>query len=148
MPQSTKTLTSSWLTALFGMLCVAAVMWCIRKSTIVSDIGVDGMQFNAELNLFQRLHLLWLLLLLIPGGYIGASGLRASVLCGACAYGFGSALGWSLAERSAVLADPILRPAFWRMLGQSFCFGVILGVVLVVLGQLCRRAVLRTRRQR
>jgi hypothetical protein len=138
-----KRLTISWLTAFFGMFIVAAIVWCVQRSAVVFDIGVVGEELTPQLSLFQRLHWLWQALLLIPGVYIGATGVRASVLCGSVSYAVGAALGWCLAEWSRVLSDSILRPALWRFLGEQFCFGAVLGAVLVVVGLVCRRVALK-----
>ena|SRR5882757_2828688 len=142
-----KLLTSRSLAALLGMVFVGLVVWAILKSTVTSDIGMmnDSIPMPNR-NVFQRLHWLWLFLLVAPAIYIGLARLRTPVLCGIFAYGFGTVLGTCAAQLNFVLSDPLLWPLLWTMLAQSFCFGAVLGAVIVAGVQLVRHLIHRSRR--
>jgi hypothetical protein len=134
-----KLLTSRTLVALLGTLFVTFAVWAISKSTVTSDIGMNGAPWAPDLNFFQRLHWLWLVLYVAPAVYIGTARIRTVVLCGAFAYGLGTLLGWCVAELGSVLSDPLLRPGLWFMLAQGLAFGAVLGALLVGVVRLCRR---------
>jgi hypothetical protein len=87
-----KLLTSRRLVALLATLFVTFAVWAIRKSTVTSDIGMNGAPWVPDLNFFQRLHWLWLVLFVAPAVYIGTARIRTVVLCGVFAYALGTLL--------------------------------------------------------
>src|SRR5271154_5196359 len=101
-----KFLTSRSLVALVATLFVTIAVWSIRKSEVTSDLGVEGAPWAVpDLDLFQRLRWLWLILFVAPAVYIGTARIRTVVLCGVFAYGVGTPLGWCAAELGSVLSN-------------------------------------------
>jgi len=139
-----KLLTSRRLVALLATLFVSFAVWAIRKSAVTSDIGMNGAPWVPDLNIFQVLHWLWLVLFVTPAVYIGTARIRTAVLCGVFSYGLGTLLGWCVAELGSVLSDPLLRPGLWVMLAQGLGFGATLGALLVGVVRLCRYMMLRS----
>ena len=138
-----KLLTSRRLVALPATLLVTFAVWAIRKSIVVSDIGMNGVPWEPDLNFFQRLHWLWLFLFVAPAVYIGTARIRTVVLCGVFAYGVGTLLGWCAAELVRVLSNPLLRPGLWIGLAQELAFGAAYGALLVGVVRMCKYLTLR-----
>jgi hypothetical protein len=130
------------LVVLVATLFVTLVVWSIRKSAVTSDLGVDGAAVP-DLNLFQRLNWLWLILFAAPAVYIGTARIRTVVLCGVFAYGIGTLLGWCAAELGSVLSNPLLRPGLWVGLAQALGFGAAYGALFVGVVRLCRYLTIR-----
>ena len=133
----------TWVPMLAGISLLTVLAWCALASTGPMDclaiLGDDGEWTCPDTrNLFQHLHWLWYVLLLLPGIGIGAMGVRAYLRC-IVAYGVAFPLGMMIAAFKQLWIEPIFGPDFLlEQLGLSLLYGVVCGAVMVGVGALGR----------
>lgn len=139
---SDKKLRYTLLVTILATISVAGIFWCIQHSYAL-NVDQSEAEFRSTLTLFQRLDWLYRILFLAPGLFIGAARVRAPILCGVAAYGFGCTL-LSLCDGGfSLLANSIRGPDFSLTLGKGLLAAMLHGAVLAALGWLSRYIVLR-----